>query len=72
MVFYHSEAWSCAQLLAGIVRNPAGIMVWCHDMVPPYDREAVKVLARYPGSRRSCVRDIGPRGRGQTPSLPRL
>ena len=34
MVLYHSEAWSCGQLQAGIVRNPAGIIVWCHSMVP--------------------------------------
>ena len=71
MVLYHSEAWSCEQLLAGIVRNPAGIMDWCHGMVPSYDREAVKVLARYPGNRRSCVTGIWPRGRRQIPSLPR-
>ena len=40
-------------------------------MVPWYDREreAVKVMARYPGDRRRCVRGIWPRGRRQTPSL---
>ena len=67
MVLYHSQAWSCEQLLAGLVRNPAGIMVWCHSTVPSYDieRKAVKVLARYPGDRRSCVRGIWPRGTRQ-------
>ena len=67
MVLYHSEAWSCEQLQAGMFRNPAGIIVWCHSTVPSYDieRKAVKVLARYPGDRRSCVRGIWPRGTRQ-------
>ena len=34
MVLYHSEAWSSEQLQPGIVRDPAGITVWCHSMVP--------------------------------------
>ena len=71
MVLYHSEAWSSEQLQAEIVGNPGGIIVWCHSMVPKYDREreAVKVLTRYAGDSRSCVRGIWLRGRRQTPSL---
>ena len=34
IVLYDSEAWSCEQLHAGTFRNPAGIIVWCHSMVP--------------------------------------
>ena len=38
-------------------------------MAPSYDREreAVKVLARYPGDSRSYVRDIWPRGEDEPP-----
>ena len=33
MEIYHSEAWPSEQLHAGIIRNPAGTIVWCHSMV---------------------------------------
>ena len=72
MVIYHSEAWSSEQLQAGIVRNPADIIVWCHSTVSKYDREreAVKAWARYTGDRRNCDRGIWPRGRNKDPLTP--
>ena len=71
MVLYHSKARSSEQLQAGIFRDPAGIIVWCHRMVPYTDKEGepLKVLARYTGDRMNCVSGIWPRGRGQPPPL---
>ena len=62
MVLDHPEAWSSEQLQAGIVRNPADIIVWCHSMVSKYDREreAVKAWVIYAGDRRSCHRGTKP------------
>ena len=72
MVLYHSEAWSSEQLQAEIVGNPGGIIVWCHSMVPKYDREReeAKVRVRYTRDRRRCDRGIWPRGGRNPPSLP--